>query len=153
MRHDMGSNKTAASGIDDMETSGRSKTALLIGITNLLVGVIAVAGNFLLCVTIYKDPYRRLRNTGSYLVVNLAVADLLTGLLTEPLYAAFEITNFMGTELGILYVIGETTAYVLLLPLYSLCGCTHCYSACFASWVSRKIYFTGLICISTIPCL
>ena len=114
MRHDMGSNKTAASGIDDMETSGRSKTALLIGITNLLVGVIAVAGNFLLCVTIYKDPYRRLRNTGSYLVVNLAVADLLTGLLTEPLYAAFEITNFMGTELRILYVIGETTAYVFV---------------------------------------
>lgn len=114
MRHVMGSNKTAASGIDDMETSGRSKTALLIGIANLLVGVIAVAGNFLLCVTIYKDPYRRLRNTGSYLVVNLAVADLLTGLLTEPLYAAFEITNFMGTELRILYVIGETTAYVFV---------------------------------------
>ena len=110
----VGSNNMVASGIDDMENSGRSKTALLIGIANLLVGIIAVAGNFLLCVTIYKDPYRRLRNTGSYLVVNLAVADLLTGLITEPLYAAFEISNFMGTELGILYVIGETTAYVFV---------------------------------------
>ena len=97
-----------------MENSGRSKTALLIGITNLLVGIIAVVGNFLLCVTIYKDPYRRLRNTASYLVVNLAVADLLTGLITEPLYAAFEISNFMGTELRGLYVIGETTAYVFV---------------------------------------
>ena len=97
-----------------MENSGRSKTALLIGIINLLVGTIAVVGNFLLCVTIYKDPYRRLRNTASYLVVNLAVADLLTGLITEPLYGAFEINNFMGTELRILYVIGETTAYVFV---------------------------------------
>ena len=107
-----------------MENSGRSKTALLVGIANLLVGIIAVAGNFLLCVTIYKDPYRCLRNTGSYLVVNLAVADLLTGLITEPLYAAFEISNFMGTELGILYVIGETTAYVFvnasMLSIHSL---------------------------------
>lgn len=110
----MGPNNTAASGTDDMENSGRSKTALLIGIANLLVGIIAVVGNFLLCVTIYKDPYRRLRNTASYLVVNLAVADLLTGLITEPLYAAFEISNFMGTELRILYVVGETTAYVFV---------------------------------------
>lgn len=110
----MGSNNTAANGIDDMENSGISKTPLLIGIANLLVGIIAVVGNFLLCVTIYKDPYRRLRNTASCLVVNLAVADLLTGLITEPLYAAFEISNFMGTELRILYVIGESTAYVFV---------------------------------------
>ena len=114
MRLVMVSNNTAASGIDDLENSGRSKTALLIGIANLLVGFIAVIGNFLLCVTVYKDPYRRLRNTASYLVVNLAVADLLIGLITEPLYAAFEISNFMGTELGTLYVIGETTAYVFV---------------------------------------
>ena len=110
----MESNNTAVSEIYDMENSGRSKTALLIGIANLLVGIIAVLGNFLLCVTIYKDPYRRLRNTASYLVVNLAVADLLIGLITEPLYAAFEISNFIGTELTSLYVIGETTAYVFV---------------------------------------
>ena len=97
----VGSNNMAARGIDAMENSGRSKTALLVGIANLLVGIIAVAGNFLLCVTIYKDPYRRLRNTASYLAVNLAVADLLTGLIAEHLYAPFEISNFIGTELGI----------------------------------------------------
>lgn len=110
----MGSNNTAANGIDDMENSGISKTPLLIGIANLLVGIIAVVGNFLLCVTIYKDPYRRLRNTASCLVVNLAVADLLTGLITEPLYAAFEISNFMGTEFRTFYIIGESTAYVFV---------------------------------------
>ena len=110
----MESNNTASSGIDDMENSGRSKIALLIGIANLLVAIVAVVGNFLLCATIYKDPYRRLRNTTSYLVVNLAFADLLTGLISEPLYAAFEINNFLGTEHRSLYVIGETTAYVFV---------------------------------------
>ncbi|KAJ7356379.1 hypothetical protein OS493_025489 [Desmophyllum pertusum] len=110
----MGLNSTATSGIDDFENSGKTKTPLLIGIANLLVGIVAVVGNFLLCVTIYKDPYRRLRSTASYLVVNLAVADLLTGLITEPLYAAFEISNFIEKKFNILYVIGESTAYVFV---------------------------------------
>ena len=110
----MASNSTASSGMDNLENSGGSKTQLLIGLTNLVVGVLAVIGNFLLCVTIYKDPYRRLRSTATYLVVNLAVADLLTGLITEPLYAAFEISNFMDKEVNILYVIGESTAYVFV---------------------------------------
>lgn len=110
----MGLNSTSTSGIDNLENSGRSTTPLLIGVTNLLVGIVAVTGNFLLCVTIYKDPYRRLRSTANYLVVNLAVADLLTGLITEPLYAAFEISNFMRKEFTVLFVIGESTAYVFV---------------------------------------
>ena len=109
----MASNNTSGAR-KNLQNSESSKTALMIGITNLVVGVIAIVGNSLLCLTIYKDPYRRLRTTASHLVVNLAVADLLTGLITEPLYAAFETSNFMGKERVILYVIGETTAYVFV---------------------------------------
>ena len=121
----MGFNTTATGKIDSLESSGGLPlTPLLIGVTNLLVGIVAVTGNFLLCVTIYKDPYRRLRSTANYLVVNLAAADLLTGLITEPLYAAFEICNFMKKEFTTLYVIGESTAYVfvnaLILSILSL---------------------------------
>ena len=111
----MGFNTTATGKIDSLESSGGLPlTPLLIGVTNLLVGIVAVTGNFLLCVTIYKDPYRRLRSTANYLVVNLAAADLLTGLITEPLYAGFEICNFMKKEFTTLYVIGESTAYVFV---------------------------------------
>lgn len=105
---------STTSGGNGNENSKSSNTALVIGITNLLVGVIAIVGNLLLCWTIYRDPFRRLRTTASYLVVNLAIADLLTGLITEPFYAAFEISNFMEKETDILYVIGESTAYVFV---------------------------------------
>ena len=108
----MPNNKTSVN--DEFENSEGSITALVIGITNLLVGVIATVGNSLLCFTIYKDPYGRLRRTASYLVVNLAVADLFTGLITEPFYAAFEISNFMGKERNVLYLVGESTAYVFV---------------------------------------
>ena len=101
-------------GKDNFENSEGSRTALAIGLTNLFVGVTAIVGNSLLCLTIYRDPYRRLRNPASYLVVNLSFADLLTGLITEPFYAAFEISRFMEKERAILYVIGESTAYVFV---------------------------------------
>ena len=109
----MGTNSTTTAN-ETLENLESSKTALIIGVVNLVVGVVAVIGNSLLCLTIYRNPHRRLRNTTSYLVVNLAVADLLTGLITEPFYAAFEISNFMGKEVDILYIIGESTAYVFV---------------------------------------
>ena len=59
-------------------SSGSKETALMIGIVNLFVVIIAVVGNSALCLTIYLDPFRRLRSTANYLVVNLAIADLLT---------------------------------------------------------------------------
>ena len=109
----MESNGTTSAN-ETLENSESAKTALIIGVVNLVVGVVAVIGNTLLCLIIYRDPHRRFRNTASYLVVNLAVADLLTGLITEPFYAAFEISNFMEKEVDILYVIGESTAYVFV---------------------------------------
>ena len=108
----MASNSSAS---NTREISSESKeTALMIGIVNLLVGIIAVVGNSALCLTIYQDPFRRLRSTANYLVVNLAIADLLTGLITEPLYAAYEITSYIGKEAYTLYIIGESTAYVFV---------------------------------------
>ena len=95
----MASNSSAS---NTGEISSESKeTALMIGIVNLLVGIIAVVGNSALCLTVYQDPFRRLRSTANYLVVNLAIADLLTGLITEPLYAAYEIINQLHRKRGV----------------------------------------------------
>ena len=49
------------------ETFKNSKTALIIGVVNLVVGVVSVIGNSFLCLTIYRDSHRRLRNTTSCL--------------------------------------------------------------------------------------
>ncbi|KAJ7337166.1 negative regulation of tumor necrosis factor (ligand) super member 11 production [Desmophyllum pertusum] len=53
----------------------------------IALAVITSVGNLLVIVAVYKDPCRELRTISNYFVVNLAVADLITGLITEPIWA------------------------------------------------------------------
>ena len=53
----------------------------------IVLAVITTAGNLLVIVAFYKDPLRELRTTANYLLVNLAVADLIMGLVVEPMWA------------------------------------------------------------------
>ena len=53
----------------------------------IVLAVITTAGNLLVIVAFYKDPLRELRTTANYLLVNLAVADLIMGLVVEPIWA------------------------------------------------------------------
>ena len=53
----------------------------------IALAVITTAGNLLVIVTLYKDPFGELRTTANYLLVNLAVADLIMGLVVEPIWA------------------------------------------------------------------
>lgn len=53
----------------------------------IALAVITSVGNLLVVVAVYKDPCRELRTISNYFVVNLAVADLITGLITEPIWA------------------------------------------------------------------
>ena len=53
----------------------------------IVLAVITTAGNLLVIVALYKDPFGELRTTANYLLVNLAVADLIMGLVVEPMWA------------------------------------------------------------------
>lgn len=53
----------------------------------IALAIITTIGNLLVIVAVYKDPYKELRTVCNYLVVNLAVADLIMGLISEPLFA------------------------------------------------------------------
>ena len=53
----------------------------------IALAIITTIGNLLVIVAVYKDPYKELRTVCNYLVVNLAVADLIVGLIIEPLFA------------------------------------------------------------------
>lgn len=48
-------------------------------------------GNLLICWAIIKDPTKELKSSFNYLVLNLAIADLITGLVTEPSFVVFHI--------------------------------------------------------------
>ncbi|XP_068744184.1 histamine H2 receptor-like isoform X1 [Montipora capricornis] len=68
-------------------------------IVTAILCLITVPGNMLICWVVVKDPNKELRYSQfNCLVLNLAIADLITGLITEPLFVAFHIKEFQGKQ-------------------------------------------------------
>ena len=55
---------------------------------SFLFFLVTSAGNLLVCLAVYKDPNRELRTPFHFFVVNLACADLVVGLVLEPISVA-----------------------------------------------------------------
>lgn len=70
------------------------RLALMLG--DFSVALTASVANSLLLVIIYKDPHRNLRSPSTNLVINMAVADFLTGFLSGFLVTAYDGLLFMG---------------------------------------------------------
>ena len=72
--------------------------ALLIGVINALLSPVAVVGNALVLVAIWRNVSFR---TPSYIfLAGLAVTDFATGLITQPLYASDILATFCGRKLS-----------------------------------------------------
>lgn len=59
-------------------------------ITSLLT-VITLPGNLLICIAILKDPNKELRTPFNYLLLNVAISDLLVGAVTDPIFVYFHL--------------------------------------------------------------
>ena len=70
------------------------RLALMLG--DFSAALTASVANSLLLVIIYKDPHRNLRSPSTNLVINMAVADFLTGFLSGFLVTAYDGLLFMG---------------------------------------------------------
>lgn len=55
------------------------------GTLSIILMLINIPGNLLVILAVAFDPNKNLRNSFNFLVTNLAVADLIVGLVTEPL--------------------------------------------------------------------
>ena len=55
------------------------------GSISILLMIINIPGNLLVILAVALDPNKNLRNSFNFLVTNLAVADLIVGLVTDPL--------------------------------------------------------------------
>ena len=53
----------------------------------LVLAFITSTGNLMVVIAVYKDPFKELRTISNYLVVNLAAADLIVGIIVEPIWA------------------------------------------------------------------
>lgn len=54
-------------------------------VLSLLLALVTIPGNFLVCLAVFKDPYKRLKTPFTFFVVNLAVSDLIVGMVVEPI--------------------------------------------------------------------
>lgn len=59
-------------------------------ITSLLT-LITAPGNLLICIAMLKDPNKELRTAFNYLLMNVAISDLLVGAITDPIFVLFHI--------------------------------------------------------------
>lgn len=69
---------------------------LALMLVDFLLASTASVANSLLLVVIYKDPHRNLRSPSTNLVINMAVADFLTGFLSGYLITVYDGLLFMG---------------------------------------------------------
>ena len=58
-----------------------------------ILSIITVPGNLLICWAVIWNPTRNLRSPFNYLVLNLAVANLIVGAVTEPVFFGFHLTE------------------------------------------------------------
>ena len=70
-------------------------TQLATGISLAILSPITITSNALLLLTISKDPLKCFREPATYLIVALAVANLATGLLVEPVIVMYRVASYM----------------------------------------------------------
>ena len=68
--------------------------------------IITVPGNLLICWAVIWNPTRNLRTPFNYLVLNLAIADLIVGAVTEPVFVGYHANEALKRPvLGIRWVV------------------------------------------------
>jgi len=72
---------------------------------SLFLAIITVPGNFLVCLAVFKDPYKRLRSPFTFFVVSLAVSDLIVGMVTEPISVWLHFREGFSLEINHIWLI------------------------------------------------
>ena len=118
--------------------------------------MLTVVGNSSVIITIWKDPFKNLKGTANYLILNLAVCDLLVGFPGELLFAllhwfplksitqAAYTTIYLGFFASFLTILGLAVERLIVIssPLKSVDYLTNTYLALgiFCIWL-----FAGLL--------
>ena len=63
-----------------------------------ILTLIAVPGNLLICWAVIRNPTRNLKTPFNYLVLNLAIADLIIGAVTDPLFVGYHVNEALKND-------------------------------------------------------
>lgn len=97
-----------------------SATLLPVSVLNALLSVMAIFGNAMILLVIYRTP--GLRTNSNYLIASLAVADFSVGLIMNPLYAVKAGLAIQDSSHPLAVVAEVMTLQTLTATTYSLCG-------------------------------
>ncbi|XP_067036382.1 histamine H2 receptor-like [Acropora muricata] len=103
---------------------------LILTIFGFLLSFITLAGNFILLVTIYRDPQKTLRSPPSLLIANLSVSDFLVGLCVLSLVAFKDVYRFLRQQVPLPDAMGPFLYYVLGTTLFVSRGTMIALSTC-----------------------
>lgn len=93
------------------------------GTVSVFLAIATIPGNFLVCLAVLKDPFHELRTPFNYLLFSLAAADLIVGIVMDPISAAFHFGEGLKLDLldirvlHILYFIVCTASILTLAAL------------------------------------
>lgn len=85
-----------------------------------VLSIVTTTSNILLLIAIWKDPLKCFKSSAKYFIVGLSIADLITGITTEPFFAAYYFIQFFKKTLHpspfvtLLYNIGGIISSVAL---------------------------------------
>lgn len=101
--------------------NSNSTTNLLpVSILNAILSVMAIFGNSMILLAIYRTP--GLRTNSNYLIASLAVADFSVGLIMNPFYAVKAGLAIRDSSHPLAVVAEVMTLQTLTATTYSLCG-------------------------------
>jgi hypothetical protein len=83
---------------------------------SLILSFVSILGNILIILAVALDPNKNLRTPFNWLIVNLAVADLIAGTITDPLSASLHFKLCLGKKI--------TDAEVNVLHMSYFISCT-----------------------------
>ena len=93
--------------------------------SSALLSVITIGGNFLICLAVYKDPYKLLRTPFMHFLVSLSISDLVAGCITMPVSMVIHIREareaVLETRVEIVRLSYLISATASLLNLIALC--------------------------------
>jgi len=74
--------------------------------------VITILGNVLVCLAVYKDPFKKLRTPFMFILVNLAVTDLIVGCITLPIIVATHALEAIGEKKDMHVIVARITYFI-----------------------------------------
>lgn len=85
-------------------------TTIITLVLNAVFGIVAIGGNFIFILSLWKT--KSLQNPSNLLLGNLAISDLVVGLVVQPMYVAYKGGELNGTYICFVHVSFSTSAWL-----------------------------------------